>query len=528
MAKLISTRQFPGLDDKIIPMIEVVPQPLMSPPKGLNLTARLSRVSPNESADIKNLVLDDQTLLSRLGTSAVGTAANNIMAVVSFVSPSQTGVLLRFTTTGFDKWNGSAWVAVKSNIFSGGTSDYFEFVGWGNSLLVCNGVDKIYSYNSATGEAGFLDQSVPAKHISVFGGRVVLTGTFEGGYRSYRIRWSVKNNNTDWTGDGSGYEDLFAMPGGLIDSAHGVFPITDDTALIIRDNSVWQMSLTGNILAAFRFSQVMNQVGTKFPRTISAVPGGFMFVSRNDIVMVQQSGVQIVGTNVRSAVLAAITNRLVPVGYYDLNRNEYRLAIDSTVYRYSFRDQGWTRDIYPVKIRDWHKIEYDKLVLTIDELSGTIDSLVGTIDEQVLAGTANSLMMAVHEGAASSLVVKEDDSATADVIVDGTASAVEILAATSLIMAATPLQKSKVIEIQLEYEATVSQTLLFEYSTDKGSTWSSYSSTTIVATSGPQILSVRKTIVGHNIQLRIRSTTLGGLRVIAFLPHVVAEAKVHP
>lgn len=731
MARTVATRQGRQLHDKEIPMIEVALQPYWAPPKGLNLTNRLSRLSPQEASDIKNMVLDDGSLKSRLGTSAVGTATDDIMAVIAFVTPSQTGHLLRVTTTGIDRWDGTTWTSVASTIFNGGTTDYFSFAGWGNELLMTNGVDKVYSYNPVTGEKGFIADSVPAKHITVFGGRVVLTGVRDGGYKAFRIKWSVKNDNTDWSGDGAGFEDLFAAPGGYIDAAHGVFPVTDDTALIIRDNSIWQMSLTGNVLVPFRFTRVLAQVGTKLPRSITEVPGGFAMVGRDNVLVVGPSSFQTIGTPVRDVILSSFSSYGEPVAKYDFKRNELRIAIGKDVYRYSFRDQGWTKDVYSVFVRDFNTVVYDKLGIPIDDLTGTINALEGTIDDLVISGTADDIFFVFHDGVASSIIGKEDPDATDDVTLSGVFGSTEvdtfagtdgddlngrvdglfswirqylasgttevlevktnrmeqtngvtvaaayttgitpidadysasvkarmvsdvnaasefliglridattgagywarIIASTTsiqvsinkrstwagaltslvsatvtgvtslvehtfkfqivgnalklfvddvskasindstysiigaialfvsagttfdrrwrfddftvsyntetgntinlttgLLQAGSPLQKTKVIECQLEYESDASQTLVFEYSTDKGTTWTQYSTIDIVATDGPQILSVRKTLVGHNLQLRVRSATIGALRVLSFVPRIVAEAMVHP
>lgn len=124
------------------------------------------------------------------------------------------------------------------------------------------------------------------------------------------------------------------------------------------------------------------------------------------------------------------------------------------------------------------------------------------------------------------IVAIEDESKTSDVALNALNVPAPIVLATALIQAGSPLQRSKVIEIQFEYECDEIQTLVFELSIDRGANWIAYSSLEVQPTTGPTIGSVRKTVTHHNLQLRVRSATLGKLRMLAFVPHIVLEAKV--
>lgn len=128
----------------------------------------------------------------------------------------------------------------------------------------------------------------------------------------------------------------------------------------------------------------------------------------------------------------------------------------------------------------------------------------------------------------STIIVQELASVNQDVGINGLPTNSEIIVATALLMNASPLQRTKVLEVHLEYEATLPQTLLIEYSIDSGINWAAYSSIAITPTSGPQVIARRKVLTHHNLQLRLRSSILGGLRVLAFIPRVVSEAKVNP
>lgn len=388
MARPISSRRVPLTDigEASIPMLKVDDKPFWVQPRGIDSVHRISRIPDDFCIDMENMVLDDGSLRSRFGTQRFSITAIDIMALVSFTSPAGVGYLLRTTLTDLERWDGTAWISIASGIFSGSATDYFSFASFGSRILMTNGVNPVYSFDVDTGESEFLGGSSPAKHIAIFGNRVVLSNTVEGPVRAYRIKWTVKNDATDWQGEGSGFEDLFGAPGGLIDDAQGVFPVTEDTALAVRQNSVWQMSITGSVQAPFRFSRVYSEYGSKARRSIVAIPGGVVMLTHDDILVVTPSSVEPIGRTVYKTIINSITNFDSPQGIFDADRKEYRLYIGNTVYRYNFNDKGWTKDVYPFTIRDITLIDLDNFGLTIGELTGTIGDLTGTIGELVNPG----------------------------------------------------------------------------------------------------------------------------------------------
>lgn len=408
MARPIQRRRPANLPfDKPMPQLEVDEPLYWNPPKGLDLTSRLSRVPKEFCVDIKNVMLDDGSLRSRYGTELFGgVTSQEVMAVVGFVAPSGKGYITRMTTTEIQRWDGVNWTTV-DNPFHGGLTDYFSFTSFGNQLIIANGVDKLYYIDFSTGMKGVIEESFPARHITSFNGRIVASYTVEGDQKPYRIRWSVKNDSFDWTsaggtdlsGEGAGFEDLFATPGGSVDTAHGVYPISDDTALIVRENSVWQMSVTGNVIVPHRFTRVFAELGTRARRSVAMIPGGIVYVTRDNVVAVSTSDIKRIGEPVKHAIIDSITDYDAVVGKYDPKRLEYRLAIGDAVWRYNFRDQGWTKDVYPFQIRDMTTMEIFKLGLPIDSLptlGAHIDDLPLTIDELVGVGEVDGFFFVGH------------------------------------------------------------------------------------------------------------------------------------
>jgi hypothetical protein len=423
-----------------------------------------------------------------------------------------------------DVWNGTTWFPVPGVVFSGGPSDRFTWVGWGNELLVTNGVDKIVSYNRLTGVASVLVESFPARQLTTFNNRVIASSVEEGGHLGYRIRWSVKNDNTDWTsettedGIGAGFEDLLGAPEGLVDEVIGVYPFTDETALIVRANSMWQTLPTGNVDAPFRFSRQVAKVGSKARHANITTPNGVVVLTDKDVLLVGPSSVDSIGTPIRRELLDEITDHSLVTGAYDPVRQEYRLStVAGRVWRYSFPDKAWTKDNYPFSILHLSYGSFHASSLTFDELEGTFDDLVGSFDDQVIEAEGEGMFFVQTN---EDRVVMES-AAVQDLTAD---SPIEVT--TGLLQAASALDKSGIIEAQVEYECVDNQTLNFEYTRD-GTTWAAYGSLALTPTNGPTIGRVRRTVEGHNMQVKVSSPILGRLKLISLYLFVVQGGRVN-
>lgn len=528
MAKSIASRNPKALQVHRLPIVPgraVVPVEFWRQCKGINSLVPLSEV-PNEYArSITNLMIDPGFMVSRYGLVALDGDDTRVQAILSFSPEGGAGTLLRLRTDGVDSWNGSSWLPVVDIVLNGNPTDRFTWTGWGNELLICNGADKIISYNVLTGEVTILEESSPARHITTFNGRVVASAVTDGAFRGYRVRWSVKNDDRDWTsetttdGIGAGFEDLLSAPGGMVDEVMGVFPLTDETAIMVREHSIWQVFTTGNVDAPFRFTLMTNELGCRARHSIVRTPFGVIFPSKENIWLVTERGPQAIGDPVRKELFVAITSYPELTGVYDPRRQEYRLAINSIVYRYKFQEQAWTKDVYPFNVRHINFISYEALGLTFDQLTGTFDELTGTFDELGIdVGDEGMYFINDSDGVA----LHEDPAITND---NTLTSPIEIV--TGLLQAGSPLNKTGIIEAQLEYECDEAQRLFFDYSTDKGVTWTQYSYVDVVPTTGPRVTAVRKTYENHNLQIRVRSDGLGQIKLIALSLMLVEGGRVN-
>jgi hypothetical protein len=365
--------------------------------------------------------------------------------------------------------------------------------------------------------ATILPHSPRAAHLAIFGNRIIATRVNEWTSTTApwvdstteltRVRWCAKDDNTVWdeTSIGAGHEDLY-VPGSQTDEAMGCFPVNDDTAIIISERSMRRMDITGFADAPFRFSLLLPQIGTRSRYTIQVVPGGVIFLGSDDVYVASLGDLKRVATKSLRDSLKKITNERLAQGYYDVNNMRYRVGFKEgstqVIWDYSFLDSGWTKIVLPFDV-------------------SFIDRAFFVVNGVTYYG--NYFTMSVAGGFSS----RDNPTRTQDIDITGTDADSPIEARTGIIVIDSPLRKVEVVEAQLLFESTASQRLLFEYSTDGGSTWSQYSSAQIAATARPAVLSVRNRLETSGLQIRIRSTTLGGLKIHEFHVFAVRGGLIH-
>lgn len=389
-------------------------------------------------------------------------------------------------------------------------------VGAGNPI----GSKGLVSIATASPYAGtILPKSPRAAHITIFGNRVVASRVNEwnsttdpwvqGGTFLTRVRWCAKDDNTKWdpaVDIGAGFEDL-SVPGGNTDEVMGVYPVSDQTAIVVSLSTIRRMDVTGFADAPFQFALLTQSLGTSSRYTIQAVPGGVIFLGNDDVYLVSLGDVKRLGTNALRDSIAKISNPRVATAYFDPNDSHYHLEFlengVQVVWNYSFLDGGWTRTVLPFDI-----VFIDRAVYKVNGIWYR----------------GNYFTMSKAGG----FSCRDNPTRTQDVDITGANVDSKVEIRTGYILSDTPLRKTELIEVQLVYEASVTQQLYFEYSVDGGNTWSLYSSTTVNATDGPAVLSVRHRLETEALQLRVRSPALGQLVLESLHAFIVRGALIHP
>lgn len=409
------------------------------------------------------------------------------------------------------------------NYLTGTVLDFFTYTAFNNTLLLSNGVDGTYEYAPLTGLLQKITEAPAAKHLSTIGGRVVASAV---NGQEYTTQWSVKNNSHDWTGIGSGSEDLLSTPGGLVDSVLGVWPITEDTSLMVRTNSIWQVNQTGDEEAPFRFNRLFANLGSRSRHSIDVVPGGLVMLGTDDIYLIDATKPAPMGTLIRPRIFA--TEDLTKAkGRYRSRLRQYWLTLGGDeVYVYSFDDGGWSRMKYPYNVRWLEESIPHYGGVTWGEMVGDWASHPETWASLVGDFRAAGFFMATDEALGNT--IQESGASTADTYIAAGKAALGIEAQTREFDPSTPLEEVQVNEAHLEYESEEAQDIIFEWSSDGGTTWNAYSTKTLAITDTVEISKPEKQIERKKIMLRLRSATLGGLTLVSFSPFLIVGAMRKP
>lgn len=419
---------------------------------------------------------------------------------VNLIVPTTVGFQARIPEGSFVQLSGTAMSDLQ-------WGDFFSFVGWGNYVITANpvvGMHKLnltdYTYTEMSGVP------VGPNHVTVFGNRVVVTRPV---HLPGRIQWSVKNDSDDWTGLGSGYEDLLASGGTRHDSPWSVWPVDETRALVVRERSVWLMSLTGFSDAPFKFERLFDGIGTAAPRSIAAIPGGIMMMTYNNFVIVTPDGYEFVGSPIEHIFNPAMYSSVVPKALYTkavyVRRwNEYWLGyqtISGTYmsWRYNLARKAWTRSTnsIPGAYVEWNS------ALATDDIAATFDS--SSLELDVYGGAGYPRAAVYYPAGSSTIGVRY-------VMPHGsfTAPAVSSMIVTGNLPGADdPDATITVTRVSIFYEYRNSDsggTFTIDYTSDQGVTWSTYSSFTIsgnsVATTKTLTYTVNSTVFGKTLRFR--------------------------
>lgn len=510
---------------KLNPGATVEPITFWDQPAGTDLISSLNRLGPNKVPYSLNFRINEANRYEvRKGLTQMGAVAvDSVVGLVVASTRSGGDFHVRITQTTVSVSTGGAWTAYTGPALNIPSYVNVEFAAWGGKLMFTDQTSGLYEIDFSTKTYALIAAAPVGKHLTVFGGRVVLSN-IDG--EPTRVQWSVKNNNADWSGLGSGYDDMLSAPGGVIDVQKGIFPITDTEAFVVRTSSIWVMTLTGFSDAPFAFTYRFAQ-GTDASQSIVRLPSqALMMLGKDDVVVVTSSGIQEVGIPVRNQM---VTDAYVPrnaIGVWDSRKMAYRIyippatptAAQSSVWEFFMPTQAWSLSIYPFQITAM-AAGGGQRALTIGELSGLIIDLDGPIGELGLLGRLSGVLF----GTAAFRVLQESDTATTDVTNAGTTQPVPIDIWSGLVQPGGSLLRAQLLQMALEYVTGRSLSVSIYVSPDGGITWELYGTLAlgsaivppIYGAHFPQIGVFRKTIEKRQYQFRIISADGAGLELIA-------------
>jgi hypothetical protein len=239
------------------------------------------------------------------------------------------------------------------------------------------------------------------RYITAFGDRLIAAYIHSptDGVLPFGLQWSINADPRDWTGVGSGSENLIQSPSDTGDEITGIFGFSS-IAVIFRERSIWHISRQPFSIAPFRFDAVITNQGCDMPWSIARVSDeqgrttGFIYGDkRTNGIFSYTPGSRPVrlpaSTNIEDVLFTGLTDPARCVGAYDPKFQEYHYgyptasqpSTDLANFRvFSLKNNSVVTDDGPACTSIDVVTDIGAPVM-IDDLVSSIDSQVGTIED---------------------------------------------------------------------------------------------------------------------------------------------------
>lgn len=493
--------------------------------EGMNTLAALETLAPTKAYDILGMRIDmSGKLIVAEKQSAVIPLLNNETLVTSFYFTNNFGIdlILAATTVGLQlRTLSGSWIKLTGPAFTDvNVGDHFSFAMWGQKVLVTNAVVGLHEIDIElkTYEA-ILDSNYPVApmFVQVFDGRVIATRLT---HRPGVMQWSVQGDSRKWDPDlpngeglGSGEEDLAAGTSSIAGAVHNLWPLSETTAMLIRDRGITIVSTTDNFDAPFRFDRFLDGTGTRTPHSFVSLPDsqGIIGVDRNNVVLINQSGVTPLGDDIINSIFDQqdeFTDIDDLIGAWHNRLREYWLLLPS--------HPTWGQTILRCKVdkRAWYRYPLSTPTTSLCYYEGPLQLDYGA----TVGDYASKSSVSIHDigrekkgwgmlGASGGMTKIGLD------LSSSSATSKAWRATTGEINGDTPEADVTITEVTVEYDIGTSPqiTVDCEYSIDEGETWLSYSSfivapSTATNTRLKRIATMTRAITAHAVMFRIGAT----------------------
>lgn len=276
----------------------VIPIAGFSPlPQG---TAPLGSLSSGQNVWIREEGLEPRERLSRVGTNIFNAAPTGAF-LYDDIAGVQYPVVASARTIGYldgDAWGALLYVSGTSNLpptgdqtnLWFGTSVYLERADLNLGILT-NGINPLFAWNGPSSSTGFstLTEAPIAKDVALLDNSILAWNIRELSSTSrfvQRVQWCVGGNPEDWTGIGSGFEDLVDMRG------EGTRIFTQgDEAVLASTEEIWVGRVIGGPFR-FQFAPLSRSLGIPYARAALQTPLGLFWLGP-DFMVYRLAGRQI-------------------------------------------------------------------------------------------------------------------------------------------------------------------------------------------------------------------------------------------
>lgn len=165
-----------------------------------------------------------------------------------------------------------------ATVYSAATDQNILIISAGTTLNYCyagNGATPpVYSH--VTGGPGSVDVVTLANRAVAWGCATIAAPN----HIQQRVQWSVAGDPFDWTGIGSGFEDLVDMQG----AATRVF-VRENELILATDREIWRGRYVG-LPYVFQFSPIETRVGIPYGKAAIQTPEGIFWLGADFMVYV--------------------------------------------------------------------------------------------------------------------------------------------------------------------------------------------------------------------------------------------------
>lgn len=327
--------------------------------------------------------------------------SNDIIRLIAFHGDQNVNKIVRISVGDIHvATTRAAWVQYTGTPYSVfQRTDYAQIL---DRLYVANPERKIVELDfGAETYDEIVDVNAPVcRYITSFAERLVAAYIFDpvDGVLTFGLRWSINADPTDWTGEGSGRENLIQSPSDTGDEITGIFSVSN-VMVIMRERSIWHATRQPFALAPFRFTPIITNLGCNMPWSIARVSDeqgrttGLVFADSNSKgIYAYTPGarpVRLVGSlAVEDQLFTGLVDPELSMGAYDSLNQEYHLGlpIDSSnrphlgkFWVASMKNNSIVSDDGPI-VTSIDAVSDVGTPVVIDDLVGVIDDLLGVID----------------------------------------------------------------------------------------------------------------------------------------------------
>lgn len=266
-----------------------------------------------------------------------------------------------------------------------------------------------------------------------------------------RVQWCVRGNPSNWTGEGSGFEDLTDMKGDGL----RIVGTDDNRVLLFSSREIWY-GVSATYPAQFQFFPFDRTVGCLAARTLIQTDAGILFLGSDRAVhLIPRGGgiTQIISATMRDA-LASIGLQLQDQSHfatYDPIRKLYYLFID-----FGFYTSVYFGFVLNIVTGEWGRIEYHPVA-----------SSVPNCGTAYYAGPASGVVGTLYYGNSGATIYSENSSLG----MDYGDSLVTCTWRSPVIAADLPGTYKQLQNVNIDYRATSKSTVTLKISQDGGNNY---------------------------------------------------------